>query len=37
MGYANIYLEGMTAKITNFIYELETVFNKKEDERLLNF
>ena len=36
MGYANIYLEGMTAKLINYLYVLETVFNKKENERLIN-
>ena len=37
MEYQNIYLEGMASKIINYLFVLDTVFEKKEKKRLVNY
>jgi len=37
MAYQDIYLEGMTPKILNYMFVLESVFEKKERNRLVNY
>ena len=37
MDYSSIYLEGMSPKIINYLFMLESVFQKKEKNRLVSY